>query len=78
MSKIKHKGMTLVHEASLRPVLVGERIKDFRGDVCVIAGGAAPIAPPSSGRVHFADGREYYPSVVDCKWMPDQDVPQFH
>ena len=51
------------------PVLKGTKAADFRGHVDTIIGGRAPHHSGSTGRVYTADGREYYPSVFDMKWV---------
>lgn len=60
--------MILVHEASGKPVEVGEQVKDFRGDVDTIEGGDAPHRPGSTGRV-YTNGGSFYPSVFDLRWV---------
>jgi hypothetical protein len=54
-------------------VLKGTKAADFRGHVDTIVGGRAPHKPGSTGRVWTADGREYYPSVFDMKWVNTQE-----
>jgi len=51
------------------PVLKNTKAADFRGHVDTIVGGRAPHKPSSTGRVWTADGREYFPSVFDMKWV---------
>jgi len=51
------------------PVRKGTKAADFRGHVDTIVGGRAPHKPGSTGRVWTADGREYFPSVFDMKWV---------
>jgi hypothetical protein len=55
------------------PVLKGTKAADFRGHVDTIIGGRAPHHSGSTGRVYTADGREYYPSVFDMKWVNTQE-----
>lgn len=50
-------------------VLKGTKAADFRGHVDTIVGGRAPHHSGSTGKVWTADGREYYPSVFDMKWV---------
>ena len=50
-------------------VLKGTKAADFRGHVDTIIGGRAPHHSGSTGRVYTADGREYYPSVFDMRWV---------
>jgi hypothetical protein len=51
------------------PVLKGTKAADFRGHVDTIIGGRAPRHSGSTGRVWTADGREYFPTVFDMKWV---------
>jgi hypothetical protein len=59
---------TLIDEHNL-PVQVGQKLKDFRGDTCIVTAlGTPPHKNGSTGRI-VLDGMEYFPSVVDCKWI---------
>lgn len=73
MKPIQDNGMTLVHEATGAPVMVGEKLTDFRGDPGTITSGTAPRSPASSGRV-MVDGMSLYPSVFNCKWVLNSEV----
>lgn len=64
-----------------KPVLLGDRVKDFRGDWMVIKGVERPFHEASTGRVYCVDTDEagsyegadtmrYFPSVVNAKWWP--------
>jgi len=71
------KEVMLVFEKTLKPVCIGQKVKDFRGDYSVVTGGRAPHKPSSEGRVWVREGtseREYYPSVFGLKWIPSVNV----
>lgn len=51
-----------------RPVRIGDKLEDFRGDTRVVRGGEPPLHEGSTGRVDLGD-RIVYPGVVDCKWV---------
>lgn len=55
------------------PVRKNAKAADFRGHVDTIIGGRAPHHSGSTGKVWTADGREYYPSVFDMKWVNTQE-----
>ena len=68
----------LINTLTGEKVIIGEVVKDFRGDEAVIVGFTPPHKPSSSGRVHVrpiesrADEmstREYYPSVFNLKFL---------
>lgn len=59
----------LINEATGAAVFRGEILADFRGDAGVIVGGRAPHKPSSTGRVHTANGQEFFPSVYGLKWI---------
>ena len=65
--------LTLVDKKTHKPLVVGQKVKDFRGDNHTLLGGQAPHHSASTGRVHVESvegwANEYYPSVVDAKWM---------
>lgn len=58
---------TLVDEATEARIGQGVTRKGFRGDYR-IDGGKAPHKAGSTGRV-WTDKGEFFPSVVDCKWV---------
>ncbi len=70
---IEAPGWKLVDEKTGKPLFVGQRRFDFRGDVLVVSGGRPPHKPASTGRVYVSDDgtrhAEYYPSVVDACWI---------
>jgi len=71
------KEMILVREKTLKPVCVGQKLKDFRGDTAVLEGGRAPHKPASQGKVWVREGtsqREYYASVFGLKWVPSVNI----
>ena len=71
------KEVMLVFEKTLKPVCIGQKVKDFRGDYAVVTGGRAPHKPSSEGKVWVREGTsesEYYPSVFDLKWVPSVNV----
>ncbi|NDF15536.1 hypothetical protein EB061_09470, partial [bacterium] len=71
------KEVMLVFEKTLKPVCIGQKVKDFRGDYAVVTGGRAPHKPSSEGKVWVREGtseREYYPSVFGLKWVPSVNV----
>lgn len=49
-------------------VHVGDTVLDFRGDAHKVEGGRPPQKPSSTGRIH-TDLGEFFPSVVDCRWI---------
>tara|TARA_R110000803_G_scaffold10680_7_gene32460 strand:- start:445 stop:753 length:309 start_codon:yes stop_codon:yes gene_type:complete len=66
------KVWTLYHTDKLgvvREVSEGETFQDFRGEPHIVQDGLAPHKPASQGKVWTQGGREFYPSVVDCKWV---------
>jgi len=65
------KGYRLVSLKTGLEVLIGETVKDFRGDTMTVIDFMAPLHEPSTGRVvlKHEDGWEhaYYPSVIDTQ-----------
>jgi hypothetical protein len=65
--------LTLVNEKTHKPLVVGQKVKDFRGEVLTVVGGQAPHHSASTGRVHVESAKgwatEYFPGVVGAKWM---------
>lgn len=55
-------------------VQVGDVVSTGRGEQVTITGGRAPHSPASTGRVwvRLEGGAqtEYYPSVINAKWLP--------
>ncbi len=71
------KQVILVSEKTLKPVCIGQRVKDFRGDSAVITGGHAPRKPSSEGYVGVKDGdfeMYYYAGVYDLKWVLKEEA----
>jgi hypothetical protein len=71
------KQVILVSEKTLKPVCIGQRVKDFRGDSAVITGGHAPRKPSSEGYVGVKDRdfeMYYYAGVYDLKWVPKEEA----
>jgi hypothetical protein len=71
------KQVILVSEKTLKPVRIGQRVKDFRGDSAVITGGHAPRKPSSEGYVGVKDGdfeMYYYAGVYDLKWVLKEEA----
>lgn len=69
--------VVLVFEKTSKPVSIGQKVKDFRGDSAVITGGHAPRKPSSEGYVGVKDGdfeMYYYAGVYDLKWVPKKEV----
>jgi len=62
------KKWLLIDQVTQRSVRQGDIRVSFKGDACVIMGGSAPHKPSSTGRVHTAQGREFFPSVFGCVW----------
>jgi hypothetical protein len=65
--------MLLVNKKTGRPLSIGARVTDFRGDPMRLLGGAAPHKPESTGRIYvISDGVEhsFYPGVIDAEWRP--------
>ena len=62
---------TLTHNG--QPVTIGEILEDFRGDQYRITGGQAPHKASSSGKI-YTDAGNYYPTVFNCKWTPNNQT----
>jgi hypothetical protein len=62
------RACTLTHNG--QPVQAGEILEDFRGNQSRVTGGQAPHKPSSTGKIYTTAGN-YYPSVFDCKWTPN-------
>ena len=72
-AKITINGWTLVNEQG-DTVEIGDVLADFRGDKLQVTGqGCPPHKSGSTGRIEL-EGREYFPSVVGCKWARSSDV----
>lgn len=67
MNAIKKDNWVLV-TMNGKPVHVGDTVLDFRGDAHKVEGGQPPHKPSSTGRIH-TDLGEFFPSVVDCRWI---------
>lgn len=63
------RACTLTHNG--QPVRPGEILEDFRGNHARVTGGQAPHKPSSTGKI-YTDAGQYYPSVFDCQWTPNQ------
>lgn len=55
------------------PVRKNAKAATFRGETYTIVGGRAPHHSGSTGRVYTAEGREFFPSVFDMKWVNTQE-----
>lgn len=51
-----------------RPVQAGATVTSFRGELGTLQGMQPPLHGGSSGRV-IVDGRAYFPSVFNLKWV---------
>jgi hypothetical protein len=51
-----------------RPVQTGATVTSFRGESGMLQGMQPPLHGGSSGRV-IVDGRAYFPSVFNLKWV---------
>jgi hypothetical protein len=64
--------MILVHKHTGKPVEVGQKLIDFRGDEATVTGMEEPRHLGSTGRIHvwLPQGYHaaYYPNVYDCEW----------
>ncbi len=60
--------MVLVEDITQKPILKGNLMKDFRGDLIIVNGGDAPHKPASSGRIQTNRG-EFYPSIINAEWI---------
>ena len=73
MAAIIKDGMILVFIKSHNPVHNGEVVNLSNGEIVTVTGGQPPHTPASTGRVHvrYSTGvtREFYPSVIDAKWV---------
>lgn len=54
-------------------VKVGDRPRDFRGDVKVVTDWLKPTAPHKQGYVILDGDERYYCSVIDAKWIERED-----
>lgn len=66
--------MVLVHEATNLPVVKGDSVTDFRGEVSVVDDWQPPMHAASSGRVYVRHegndyARGYFPSVFGLKFV---------
>ena len=70
IQSIDHAGRycTLTHKG--QPVQLGEILEDFRGEQSRVTGGQAPHKPSSTGKIYTTAGN-YYPSVFNCQWTPN-------
>jgi hypothetical protein len=67
----------LVYEGTNRIVKIGDKVKDFRGDVLTVAGFELPRHSGSTGRVIVKERIDtgeiiksrYYPSVIGAVWV---------
>jgi hypothetical protein len=53
-----------------KPVSVGDKYQDFRGDTHVIEGGRPPHKPSSTGRIWTNKG-EFFPGVCNLTWIKE-------
>lgn len=71
--------MKLVHDETLKPVGIGDRVVDFRGEEAIIVDMQEPHHSGSTGRVYVREigpsgepdgpSQGYYPSVYNLKWI---------
>jgi len=59
----------LVDAETLDPIEAGSVRITFRGEPVRIESGAAPHKPSSTGTI-FTSNAQYYPTVVNAKWIP--------
>lgn len=62
----------LVNSTTRKPITVGMKTKDFRGDKCVVTGSREPHHEGSTGRVYLKYGKytgEYFPGVINAEWV---------
>lgn len=79
MQYVERDGWTLVRSDSKDPVCKGYALVSSRGELAILAGGAPPHKPASTGRVYVVEGtdlangshysREYFPSVFGLEWI---------
>jgi hypothetical protein len=65
----------LIDEATGKPVRVGQRVTDFRGERWTVTGWTEPAHAGSTGRVHVKQGQtemSYYPSVFNLSFMTQE------
>ena len=63
------KKWLLIDSYTQRSIKRGDILVSYKGEAYVIMGGSAPHKPSSTGRVRTAQGREFFPSVVNCVWI---------
>lgn len=66
--------MVLVYNSTGEPVKVGDIVKTFRDDVVQVESIREPHHAGSTGRVYVrsldhSTLREYFPGVIDAKWV---------
>ncbi len=66
--------MRLVHNETGAEVEIGHAVVDFRNEPGTVTGWQEPKHAGSSGRIEVG-GWEFYPSVFNCKWIEQEDVP---
>lgn len=60
--------MNLVHSETKAPILVGDKLLSFRGDLYTVTGWREPQHSGSTGRV-WVEGGEFFPSVLGCEFI---------
>jgi hypothetical protein len=79
MNQIRHLGMILVDSKTNEPMLMDQEVTTFRGERYTLKGGKSPHSANSTGRVWvqpegLTRTDEFYPSVIDAKWIDDSDA----
>lgn len=64
-----NKEMVLINEKTGKTINAGDTAKDFKGGPVVVTGGRAPHKLSSTGKIWTDDSCEYYPSVINAKWV---------
>lgn len=75
-----HDGEYILCDADGQPVALGQEVKSFRGETCVLRGGKAPHKSNSSGFVWVGRRgstvtREFYASVFGLFWVCSVNQP---
>jgi hypothetical protein len=70
--------MKLINEKTLEEVCIGDVVYTLRGESGILRSSDVPHKPSSTGRVYIEFNgtmfvgslREYFPSVIGCKFIP--------
>ena len=63
----------LVDTVTLEPIEASSERLNFRGETVKVESGSAPHKPSSTGTI-FTSNAQYYPQVVNAKWIPLEEA----